>query len=94
MRHLVSPLNASTPLYLGFKFKAQGGYMAGGPGYILTKEAITRFVEIGLNFKHSEFGNNNATNNISSQQQCEKGHQGAEDLLLGKYVRLYIVKKR
>jgi glycoprotein-N-acetylgalactosamine 3-beta-galactosyltransferase len=91
MRHLLSPLNASTPLYLGFKFKAQGGYMSGGSGYILTKEAITRFVEIGLNFKHSEFGNNYATNNISSQQLCEKGHQGDEDVRLGKYVRLYVV---
>jgi hypothetical protein len=94
MRHLLSPFNASTPLYLGSKFKPEGGYMGGGSGYILTKEAITRFVEIGLNFKHSEIGNNSATKNISSQQLCKKGHEGPEDIFLGKYVRFYIVNKR
>jgi glycoprotein-N-acetylgalactosamine 3-beta-galactosyltransferase len=55
--------------------------MLGGPGYIWTKEAITRFVEIGLHFNYW----NSGTNVSSETVHCVNvGHQGAEDLELGK----------
>ena len=51
MRFLLSSFNASAPLQLGFRIESPingNHYMAGGSGYVLTKEAIRRFVEIGI----------------------------------------------
>jgi glycoprotein-N-acetylgalactosamine 3-beta-galactosyltransferase len=76
MRHLLSSYNASMPLHLGFKYehpKVRHGFMSGGSGYVLTKEAIRRFVE-----KSHEL-----TRNFTSGKQCVLDHEGAEDLNLG-----------
>ncbi|KAI9551442.1 hypothetical protein GHT06_021775 [Daphnia sinensis] len=50
LRYYLSIFNTSDPLYFGHKFKAyiKSGYMQGGSGYVLSKEALRRFVEIGL----------------------------------------------
>lgn len=42
--------NARAPIYLGSKFKdySKQGRMSGGAGYILSKEAVRRFVKIGI----------------------------------------------
>uniref|UniRef100_A0A3B4E0G6 Glycoprotein-N-acetylgalactosamine 3-beta-galactosyltransferase 1 n=1 Tax=Pygocentrus nattereri TaxID=42514 RepID=A0A3B4E0G6_PYGNA len=47
LRRLLSQLNTEDPLYLGRRFRpfiAQG-YMSGGAGYVLSKEALRRFVK-------------------------------------------------
>ncbi|XP_046445502.1 glycoprotein-N-acetylgalactosamine 3-beta-galactosyltransferase 1-like isoform X2 [Daphnia pulex] len=50
LRFYLSNFNTSDPFYFGHKFKAyiKSGYMQGGSGYVLSKEALRRFVEIGL----------------------------------------------
>ena len=84
MRYLLLTFNASTPLQLGFKFghsrAIRQGFMSGGAGYILTKEAIRRFVEIGLNQGNTPKAN--TTENIKNSL-CASGHQGPEDVNLG-----------
>ena len=55
-------------LYLIFLY--QQGYMSGGGGYVLSKEAVRRFVDEGLSIKN--------------QSLCpNKDETGAEDLNLG-----------
>jgi glycoprotein-N-acetylgalactosamine 3-beta-galactosyltransferase len=80
MRHLLSSFNASLPLHLGFKYehpKVQHGFMSGGSGYVLTKEAIRLFVEVFLE-KPKEL-----KDNFTTGSQCVLDHQGPEDLNLG-----------
>ncbi|KAM9838420.1 glycoprotein-N-acetylgalactosamine 3-beta-galactosyltransferase 1 [Aulostomus maculatus] len=47
LRYLLSKFDTEKPLYLGRRFKpfiAQG-YMSGGAGYVLSKEALRRFIK-------------------------------------------------
>lgn len=48
-----SRYNASTPIYFGRRFKpyVKQGYMSGGAGYVLSREALRRLIEDGLNKK-------------------------------------------
>lgn len=50
--------------------------MSGGSGYILTKEAIRRFVEFGLV--------DNKDPNYKEDTHCNDGQEGPEDVNLGK----------
>ena len=45
LRYMLSAYNSSKPLYFGQQFKAlvAQGYMSGGAGYVLSKEALLRF---------------------------------------------------
>lgn len=52
LRWILSNYTADQPIYFGKRFKpyAKQGYMSGGAGYVLSKEALRRFVE-GFNTK-------------------------------------------
>jgi glycoprotein-N-acetylgalactosamine 3-beta-galactosyltransferase len=71
LRYMLQPYNSSDPLYFGCKFKpyVSQGYMSGGAGYVLSKEALKRFVTQGI---ADETG-----------LICRHDGQGAEDVELG-----------
>ena len=47
LRYLLKDHNSSHPIYFGRKFKphVEQGWMSGGAGYVLSKEALRRLVE-------------------------------------------------
>ena len=84
MRQLLSNFNPLSALHLGFRYEDPNNgkhFMSGGPGYVLTREAIRRFVEIGLT-NVSELEPPNTIN--STDSNCPIGqHEGQEDVNLG-----------
>ena len=50
LRYFLSGQDTKSPIYFGHKFKAivKQGYFAGGPGIVLSKEALHRFSTKGL----------------------------------------------
>ncbi|XP_068140286.1 glycoprotein-N-acetylgalactosamine 3-beta-galactosyltransferase 1-like [Drosophila tropicalis] len=50
LRYMLYPYSPQTPIYFGFKLKRfiKQGYMSGGAGYVLSREALRRLVEKGL----------------------------------------------
>ena len=50
LRSFVADRDPADPVYFGFNFKVhvRQGYMSGGAGYVLSKEAVRRFVLKGL----------------------------------------------
>ena len=54
LRSFVSARDPDDPVYFGFNFKVhvRQGYMSGGAGYVLSKEAVRRFVLKGLEGRH------------------------------------------
>lgn len=72
LRYFLSSYNSSEPIYFGCKFKpyVKQGYMSGGAGYVLSKEALKRFVEKGIAPAHPA--------------RClDKSDGGAEDVDMG-----------
>lgn len=53
LRYMLEPYKPSEPIYFGCKFKpyVRQGYMSGGAGYVLSREALNRFVERALKDK-------------------------------------------
>ena len=70
LRYFLSDKNPQDPLYFGRRFKpyVKQGYMSGGAGYVLSKEAVKRFVETSLN----------------DADHCRADSGGSEDLEIGK----------
>ena len=69
LRKMLMDHDADEPAYYGRRFKPyiHQGYMSGGAGYVLSKSAVKRFVEIGL----------------TDTYKCRQDDGGAEDLELG-----------
>jgi len=72
LRYMLEHQNASEPIYFGCKFKpyVKQGYMSGGAGYVLSKEALRRFATRGLKDKTGVI--------------CRSDGGGAEDVEMGK----------
>ncbi|KAK0174876.1 hypothetical protein PV327_010594 [Microctonus hyperodae] len=70
LRYMLSSYDPSTPLYFGCRFKpfVKQGYMSGGAGYVLSNEALRRFVE----------------NALPDKEKCRSDNGGAEDVEMGK----------
>ena len=79
LRLFLKDFDPLSPVYCGRHFKpfVSQGYMSGGAGYVLSKEAVTRFVTDGLR---------------KDQPRCRKTDGGAEDLELGKCMETVSVK--
>ncbi|XP_043273847.1 glycoprotein-N-acetylgalactosamine 3-beta-galactosyltransferase 1-like [Venturia canescens] len=70
LRHMLSSYDPKSPLYFGCRFKpfVKQGYMSGGAGYVLSKEALRKFVEEAL----------------PDNSKCRGDAGGAEDVEMGK----------
>ena len=72
LRFMLSQYKTEEPWYFGCKFKryVTSGYMSGGAGYVLSKEALKKLVTIGLEDKKGTY--------------CRQDEHGPEDLEIGK----------
>lgn len=70
LRYFLYPYDTNYPIYFGCRLKrfVNQGFMSGGAGYVLSKEAVKRFVEEGL----------------TNPSKCRRAHDGAEDVNMGK----------
>ncbi|XP_061387667.1 glycoprotein-N-acetylgalactosamine 3-beta-galactosyltransferase 1-like [Musca vetustissima] len=70
LRLFLYPMSSEAPVYFGCKFKphVRQGYMSGGAGYVLSRTAVKRFVELGHN----------------NRMICRKGFGGSEDSEMGR----------
>ncbi|CAL8127789.1 unnamed protein product [Orchesella dallaii] len=71
LRLFLKDKDSKAPIYFGCKFKEpikQQIYMSGGAGYVLSKEALKRFVQKA----------------IPNKEKCWKSHGGAEDRQMGR----------
>ncbi|XP_049778419.1 glycoprotein-N-acetylgalactosamine 3-beta-galactosyltransferase 1-like isoform X1 [Schistocerca nitens] len=78
LRYMLSAHKPTDPLYFGCRFKpyVKQGYMSGGAGYVLSREAVRLFVEDGL----------------PDKKKCRQDHGGAEDVEMGKCLEAVGVK--
>jgi hypothetical protein len=70
LRFMLLAYSPNDPVYFGCKFKpfTKQGYMSGGSGYVLSREAVKRFV----------------TEAIPDPKKCKEKGTGAEDAEIGK----------
>lgn len=70
LRFMLLAHDPEEPIWFGCKFKpfTKQGYMSGGAGYVLSREALKRFVTLAL----------------PDPNKCKKGESGAEDAEIGK----------
>ncbi|XP_030052451.1 glycoprotein-N-acetylgalactosamine 3-beta-galactosyltransferase 1-B [Microcaecilia unicolor] len=71
LRWMLSNYTPDQPIYFGKRFKpfAKQGYMSGGAGYVLSKEALKRFVE---SFSKNECTHTSSVEDLAIGQCMEK----------------------
>lgn len=76
LRFMLYPYLPESPIYFGCKFKkfVKQGYMSGGAGYVLSREAVRRLVEKGL----------------PNKGLCRPDGDGAEDVEIGRNTFVYV----
>ncbi|XP_069184336.1 glycoprotein-N-acetylgalactosamine 3-beta-galactosyltransferase 1 isoform X1 [Procambarus clarkii] len=69
MRYMLSIYDPNFPIYFGSRFRlfTKKGYMSGGAGYVLSREAVKQFVEVSL----------------PNKTLCSPSITGIEDLEMG-----------
>ena len=69
LRYFLENFDTNKPIFFGRRFKpfTKQGYFSGGAGYVLSKEALKRFVETGL----------------KDPELCRQDAGGAEDVEMG-----------
>ncbi len=72
LRYFLEPYNTSEPMHFGLIFNTivKQGYMSGGSGNVLSREAMIRFVEQGVKTKENS-------------RVCRQDEDGADDAELG-----------
>ncbi|XP_066959955.1 glycoprotein-N-acetylgalactosamine 3-beta-galactosyltransferase 1-like isoform X4 [Macrobrachium rosenbergii] len=70
MRYMLAAYDPTFPIYFGSRFKkfSKQGYMSGGGGYVLSREAVRKFIEDAL----------------PNKLKCKEDDTGAEDAEMGK----------
>lgn len=78
LRYMLMAHSPDEPVYFGCKFKpfTKQGYMSGGAGYVLSREALKKFVNEGL----------------KDPKKCSPNEGGAEDVEIGKCLEKIGVK--
>jgi len=78
LRYLLKDYDTNKPYYFGHRFKpmVRQGYMSGGAGYVLSKNALQKFVLDAL----------------PNRRKCRQDSGGAEDLEMGKCLQNVGVK--
>ena len=71
LRHFLQDYSPDDPVHFGHNFKMFDGYFSGGAGYVLSREAVRRFTEVGLR----------------SSALCHDGDDGEEDVKMGECMR-------
>ena len=71
LRHFLQDYNTSNAVHFGHHFQMFGGYFSGGAGYVLSREALRRFVEMG----------------VDDGSVCQQGNDGDEDVNMGECMR-------
>ena len=78
LRYLLKDFDTNQPIFFGRKFKPflKQGYFSGGAGYVLSKEALKRFV----------------LNGVDDPEMCRQDAGGSEDVEMGKCMEKLGVK--
>ncbi|GFR94993.1 glycoprotein-N-acetylgalactosamine 3-beta-galactosyltransferase 1 [Elysia marginata] len=78
LRYFLVDKSPTDPVFFGRRFKpmVKQGFMSGGAGYVLSREALTRFV----------------TKGVDNPEMCRMGGEGAEDLEMGRCLERLGVK--
>ena len=71
LRDFLRSYETNEPVHFGHNFNMLGGYFSGGAGYVLSKEALRRLIDVG----------------VRNSSLCAEGTGGDEDVNMGECMR-------